>query len=263
MSDKNVFEKKPFFKEIYRRIYWEALNVIYDELTNPIKVLEIGSGEHGFIKEIDSNIITSDIEYFKNCDYIINAEHLPFDGGELNAIIGIQVLHHIKNIDNFLREAVRTVKPNGLVVLIEPNWGPVSTVLHKYFHNEPYDKKQSFESALYTNDTNQAVSYVLFKKYKKQFLQYMAQLSFLKTKKLSFLEYIMSGGFNCKLSAPASFMNFFRTIDNMLAPFMDILAIHQMIVLKREETEIENTEVSNRNCFIGDINGSVGTSKFK
>lgn len=233
--EKNPFVKKPFFKDIYRKIYCEALNIIYENLADSTKILEIGSGEYGFIKEIDENIITSDIKYVKNCDLVINAECLPFNKDELNAIIGVQVFHHIRNIDSFLHEAVRTVKPNGFIILIEPNWGLISAILHKFFHTETYEVKQSFEDVLYSNKTNQAASYILFKKYKRQFLQHMPQLSFFKIKKISFLEYIMSGGFNHNAYAPASFMKFFRLIDKVLTPIINTLAIHQMIVLKREE----------------------------
>lgn len=261
--EKNPFVKKPFFKDIYRKIYCEALDIIYENLADSSKILEIGSGEYGFIKEVDNNIITSDVKYTKNCDLVINAECLPFNEGELNAIIGIQVLHHIQNIDNFLQEAVRTIKPNGFIILIEPNWGPVSAILHKFFHDEPYEDKQSFECALYSNKTNQAVSYILFKKYKKKFLQHMPQLSFFKIKKFSFLEYIVSGGFNRNAYAPASFMKFFRVIDKILTPIISALAIHQMIVLKREESKDENKSASNRSCFDGNINGCVVTSKYR
>ena len=251
MANANIFKNKPFFKEIYKRIYCEILEDIYINMDNPQKILEIGSGRHGFIKEINKLVMTSDIEKHNNCDLIVNAERIPFGDGTLDAIIGIQVLHHIIHPSAFLHEAVRTLKPNGVIILFEPSYGPVSTILHTFFHSEPFDKKQSFEDAMYSNKTNQAVSYVLFKKYKEKLFKLIPQLSIVKMKKSSFLEYIMSGGFHHKAYVPEKLMSLFKEVDKLLTPFMEVLAIHQIIILKRKDWLNDTQKTSNVSSFNG------------
>lgn len=260
MVDANIFKNKPFFKEIYKRIYCEILESIYINTDNPQKILEIGSGGHGFIKEIDNKVITSDIEKHKNCDLVVNAESIPFGNGTLDAIIGIQVFHHIIHPSDFLHEAVRTVRANGVIILFEPSYGPVSTLLHTFFHSEPFEKKQSFEDAMYSNKINQAVSYVLFKKHKKKLLKNIPQLSVVKIKKRSFLEYIMSGGFHHKAYAPPKLMTLFREIDKLLMPFMGLLSIHQIIILKRKALINDTQETSNTSSFNGNNDELIGSS---
>lgn len=259
MVDENIFKNKPFFKEIYKRIYCEILEDIYINTDNSQKILEIGSGGHGFIKEIDKKVITSDIEKHKNCDLVVNAECIPFENESLDAIIGIQVLHHIINPSNFLHEAVRTLRHNGVIILFEPSYGLVSTLLHKFFHSEPFEKKQSFEDAMYSNKTNQAVSYILFKKYKKKLFKQLPQLSVVKIKKRSFLEYIMSGGFHHKAYVPEKLITLFKGIDKMLMPFMGLLSIHQIIILKRKVLFNDNQETSDISSFNGNNDELFGS----
>ena len=229
----NIFNDKPYFKKIYSEIYSKIIKEMNVIFSSKNKVLEIGSGSHGFIKEIDKWIITSDIIKTKNCDYIINAEKLPFEDGELSVIIGIHVLHHIVNVKSFFNEAVRALEVGGGIILLEPSWGLISSFLHSKFHKEIFNKNESFIEALSNNYANQALSYILFKKYKKEFFNSFNGLEIVSIKPISFLEYIASGGFRPKSYVPPKLLPVLRGIDNLLLPFMRTLSIHQIIIIKK------------------------------
>ena len=232
MQCKNIFTVKPYFKHIYKKIY-EEVNFRLKQFPASGIILEIGSGQHGFIKEVNNQIVTSDVVKYKNCDLQTNAEHLPFCDESLSAIVGIQVLHHIHNIRTFFTEANRTLKKDGGLVLIEPYWSPVSVLLHTHYHPEPFNTHISYESAISNNEVNQAVSYILFKKYRNRFFTEFDSFKLIESKKMPFIEYLASGGFYRKAIICPSLLPVCRFLDKVLSPMKNIFAIHQILVLKK------------------------------
>ena len=62
----------------------------------------------------------------KNCPnanlLVLNAEDkLPFGDGFFEVITALELIEHLKAPENFLREAYRMLKPNGLLFLTTPN----------------------------------------------------------------------------------------------------------------------------------------------
>jgi len=234
----SIFIDKPYLKKIYARIYSRIIKEMNSNFSPNKKVLEIGSGSHGFIKEIDSKIITSDVIQSPNCDLKISAEEIPFGDGELSVIIGLHVLHHIHRKKSFFDEAFRTLEPGGGIILLEPSWGPLSSFLHTNFHEEPFDKKQLFSDTLDNDSPNQALSYILFKRDRKEFLKVFNAYEIVSIKPLTFIEYIASGGFRSKSYITPNLLPVLRGMDILLTPFMRILAIHQIIILRKQRKPI-------------------------
>lgn len=50
-----------------------------------------------------------------------NAQDLPFEDGKLDVILALHLVEHLYWPDRFAREAQRTLKPDGLLVLATPN----------------------------------------------------------------------------------------------------------------------------------------------
>jgi Methylase involved in ubiquinone/menaquinone biosynthesis len=234
----SIFIDKPYFKKIYARIYSRIINEMNSNFSPNKKVLEIGSGSHGFIKEIDSKIITSDVIQSSNCDLKINAEKIPFGDGELSVIIGLHVLHHIHKKKSFFGDAFRTLEPGGGIILLEPSWGTLSSFLHTKFHEEPFNKKQLFSDTLDNDIPNQALGYILFKKNRKEFLKMFNGYEIASIKSLTFLEYIASGGFRPKPYIAPKLLPVLKVIDILLTPFMRTLAIHKIIILRKQRKPI-------------------------
>lgn len=62
----------------------------------------------------------------KNCPnahlFVLNAEaKLPFGDGFFEVITALEFIEHLKAPENFLREAYRMLKPNGLLFITTPN----------------------------------------------------------------------------------------------------------------------------------------------
>ena len=51
-----------------------------------------------------------------------HAEHLPFEDNTFHIVFSIAVLEHVRDVEAVMREAMRVVKPHGVVVMNVPNY---------------------------------------------------------------------------------------------------------------------------------------------
>jgi len=67
----------------------------------------------------------------------IEPGRLPFDDGEFDAVLMVDVIHHLEHITETLTEVFRAVKPGGQVIIFEPNkLNPLITLVHLFDRNE-------------------------------------------------------------------------------------------------------------------------------
>ena len=59
--------------------------------------------------------IQSEVFLCRNVNLVADARRLPFPDGGLKAIVMTDVFHHIPNAEEFLREAVRCLRPEGRI----------------------------------------------------------------------------------------------------------------------------------------------------
>lgn len=84
------------------------------------RILELGPGELPIFK----NSLKIDIYPFKRKNYKVGDcnKHFPIKGREkYDTIVACEILEHIHNIDNFLRECRRFLVPNGKLIVSVPN----------------------------------------------------------------------------------------------------------------------------------------------
>src|SRR3990172_12217357 len=87
-------------------------------------VLDLGgskkSGYHELFKG-DYEIITANIDPSYDCDLVFDIESkFPLDNEQYDFILCINVLEHIYNYQNVLKESSRVLKRNGTLILITP-----------------------------------------------------------------------------------------------------------------------------------------------
>ncbi len=140
--DPFVLRKDPDFKHFCR---------ILIENLFPHKVgivLDIGCGTGYYLPELSersSYIVGIDISLamLKVCNQFgshcglrfsleqAKVENLPFKDNSIDAVIGMDVLHHLENPDSALNEIKRVLKQNGIFVGFEPNiLNPVTFLAH-------------------------------------------------------------------------------------------------------------------------------------
>ncbi|MFA5856740.1 MAG: class I SAM-dependent methyltransferase [Candidatus Pacearchaeota archaeon] len=120
---------------VYERFFKEHIKK--NNISNP-RVLDIGSGKGnhlvsfsrlgmkptGLDKKEECLAILKDMGFngidIKECD--IEKDKFPFKDNTFDFIFSKSVLEHVTNTDNFVKEALRVLKPNGIAVFLTPDW---------------------------------------------------------------------------------------------------------------------------------------------
>lgn len=237
LAQRAIREKKSL-NAIYREIYAMIMKARQEFLVSGGKVLEIGSGGD-FVKSIYPQVITSDVRQLKNVDMVFSAEKIPFDDGSLDAIIAVFVLHHVPNVEKFLQEAMRCLKPGGGIIFVETYYGPFARFVYKNIHPEPFDEHApgwTTHGDGPMTGSNQALSYIMLKRDKELFKRRFTDLQLVYQKPFGFLRYMLTGGVWLKQKAPDWIFPFLKVIETALSPIMPIIGIHHIFVLKKVVT---------------------------
>ncbi|MEZ5275152.1 MAG: methyltransferase domain-containing protein [Opitutaceae bacterium] len=99
-------------------------------------VLDIGSGA-GFLKIDRPNVTTSDVVKTPFVDCAVSAYEIQALGRQWDAIVAMDVLHHLRKPLNFLESASGSLNPGGRIVLVEPAATGFGRLFYRWFHHEP------------------------------------------------------------------------------------------------------------------------------
>lgn len=133
------WREKPVLASVYgvwfQRLFEEA---------HGAKVVEIGAGP-GFLAEWVRGRggkglwIATDLLPVPWNTVAANALALPFRRETVEAVVGIDVLHHLEQPRRFFEEASRILRPGGRVVLVEPWVTVLSYPIYRWLHPEGCD----------------------------------------------------------------------------------------------------------------------------
>lgn len=167
---------------------WRVRMMILNDLPKGSKLLEVGCGQtffplvlvtdgytyegvdcmEGLIKAC--NLSRENIHemyrerlHFSCC----LAENLPFDDHTFDAVFGIDFLEHLRDVNRFLKEALRVLKPHGLLYFTTPVWINCDSPEHLHYFTEqelrnkfaPFDIQ--IEHARYNFQTIQPNTFVV------------------------------------------------------------------------------------------------------
>ncbi len=176
--------------------------------------LEIGSGG-GFLKDLLPNVITSDIMPLPHVEMQLSAEKLPFKENELDGIFMVNVLHHIPHPFMFFKEAERTLKKGGKIIMVEPANTLISRFIYKNFHHEPFMPEGGWEIASTgpLSGANGAIPYIYMIRDRKKFEQEFPSLKIEKIKMHTAFLYTVSGGVSRKCLVPEWTYDFWKLAE--------------------------------------------------
>lgn len=115
-----------------------------------LKLLEVGCGRGDVMKNFqelglecfgvdlsqEAKVLNSGIEV-RICD--LEKEKLPFKSNFFDVVYSKSFIEHLNNPENFFKEATRVLKPNGLLIILAPDWETQHrTFFDDYTHRTPY-----------------------------------------------------------------------------------------------------------------------------
>ena len=224
-------------KEILRRLYHKWYGIIGNAI-NPGAIMEIGGGS-GNLKEFFPDAISSDILFVPWLDVVADAHHLPFKDGSLDNIVLFDVLHHLRGPVSFFSDAQRVLKQGGRILIMEPYISWASFLIYRFIHSEGMDRNiDPFQIDCSVKGENpfsgnQAITTLIFEKYKERFIEACPYLRIIKQERFDFIVYPLSGGFNHPNLCPLFMYNLFEWLEKLLKALSYFLAFRIFIVLEK------------------------------
>ena len=232
---KNIIKKKDFLYRLYLEYYGIFKESIKD-IPDGLKI-EIGSGG-GFLKEVISDVITSDVIELPDVDKVFFAEKIPYPDESVAAFFLLDTLHHIKEPDKFLSEVNRCLKPGAKIIMIEPTNTILSRLFFKYIHQEQFDDKKDkwiVDGEGRLGDANIAMPWIIFIRDREKFLKKYPNLEILQINKHTPFRMFLSGGLSYRQFVSSASFGFFTNIEKILSPCHNILGSFMTIVVKKSE----------------------------
>jgi SAM-dependent methyltransferase len=229
---RQIIQSKPFLRKIYDEWYAELAQRLPE---GQGRVLELGSGA-GYCGKFIPGLITSEVFPCTGTQIVADARQLPFASGSLRAIVMTNVLHHIPDVRAFLKEAARTVRSGGRILMIEPWISPWSRFVYGRFHHEPIDpdaREWAFPSTGPLSGANSALPWIVFTRDRDRFSAEFPQFAVKTVRPFLPFRYLVSGGVALRSVSPGFTHAAWKGIERLLQPQMDRLAMFAFICLER------------------------------
>jgi SAM-dependent methyltransferase len=156
---RDVWRAKPALRLVYR-VWFDRL---LQDLPAGARVLEVGAGPGlltPYVRErrVDLRWYASDLLKTPWNDLVANALRLPMASGSVDAVVGLDFVHHLARPGDFFAESARVLRAGGVVSAVEPWITPFSLPVYGLLHQErcrlrvdpwrPYaegDRKDAFD----------------------------------------------------------------------------------------------------------------------
>jgi SAM-dependent methyltransferase len=132
-----LWAAKPTLRSVYE-VWFERL---VQDLPPRARVLEVGAGP-GFLaayaraRRPDLRWYAGDLLATPWNDLVANALRLPIASGRIDAVVGLDFIHHLARPGDFFAESARVLAPGGVVSVIEPWITPFSWPIYRFLHQE-------------------------------------------------------------------------------------------------------------------------------
>lgn len=232
---REIIRSKPFLRRIYEEWYAALAAALPSAADVPGRVLELGSGA-GFFDEYCRDAITSEIFACPGIRVVMDGQRMPLGDRSLRGIVMTDVFHHLPDARRFLAEATRTVRPGGVVAMIEPWVTAWSKVIYTKLHHEPFRpaaQTWDFPASGPLSGANGALPWIVFRRDRAEFERAFPQWSIETVRPMMPLRYLVSGGVGMRALTPGWSTPLWRAFEGALSPLNGRLAMFAFVVLRR------------------------------
>jgi SAM-dependent methyltransferase len=208
-----------------------------------MNVIEIGCGAGFSPLYIREKVVLTDAVSNPWVDKVIDATAMDMDAGSVDILIASHTIHHFYNPRKFFNEAIRVLKPNGMLLIHEINTSLAMRVLLRVMRHEGWSYDVDvFDCNAIINDprdlwsANCAAPQILFHSsavFERHFPQFKIELN----EPCEFLIFPLSGGVIAKTRVPQMPLGLLKLadrIDNFLAKQVSsIFALARRVAIRK------------------------------
>jgi len=227
-----LLQEKRFLNRLYQDWY-NLIKVNLGNLNSPI--IELGSGP-GFLENYIPHVIKTDIFFHPFIHLVNDGMKLPFLLNSLDALVLLDVFHHMQNVKEFLDEAERTLRIGGRIIMIEPWVSKWSLKAYSLINHELMDanaKSWKFNSTGPLSGSNQALPWIVFSRDREKFCSDYPNYKIKKIQPMMPFRYIFSGGLSTWISLPEFFYPLIKKFEALFEKQMDYWGMFALIVLEK------------------------------
>jgi SAM-dependent methyltransferase len=223
---REVWQKKRALKAIYQKWY----GLIRSSCVAGVTV-EVGGGGGNF-KELWPDLISSDIVMAPWLDLQADCHAIPLKTNAIDNLVGLDVLHHLTDLDKAVHEMCRVVRPRGRLVFVEPYTSPLSYVVRSLFHDEQVNMRQEkiFGWDKLPDEGNLAVPTMIFWRGQKELPKRFPSMRLIHMQLSDPIVYPLTGGFGHKRLLPEILLSGLRRVEWLFTPLRRLMAFKMLIV---------------------------------
>jgi SAM-dependent methyltransferase len=231
-------------KPVLARVYEPWFDALLAEAAPGRRVLEVGAGP-GFMaaaaraRRPDIRWVATDLLAAPWNDVAADAGRLPFAGGSFDAVLCLDVVHHLPRPRDFFAEAARVLRPGGRIAAIEPWVSPMSYPIYRWLHEEgcdlridPWNPFAASAGAKEAFEGNGALTWRVVRSGDARQWAGMG-LGPPQVRALNAFGYLLSLGFKRGSLLPVKLAPLARRIDDLTRPLAPLTAMRAMIVWPR------------------------------
>jgi SAM-dependent methyltransferase len=213
-----LIREKPFLRGLYQRLYREFTRA--HEAAPAGARIEVGAGG-GFLDELIPELLTVDLRPGARVSLMASALELPVADDRAGAVFMLNVLHHLPEPVRFFEELQRVLAPGGRCVMIEPHVSPVSRLVFRFLHHEPFaPDRPGWETDVDgpLAGANGAVPWMIFVRDRELFESRFPELELRRIEPHTVLAYLLSGGVSMRDLLPAAALDPLLAAEDLLGP---------------------------------------------
>lgn len=205
--------------------------------STPGSRIELGSGVAP-MRDSYPDTLATDVVASRNIDAVMDAQNLDVPPGSVRALYLQNCFHHLPDPEAFFRSSERALAPGGGIVMLEPHWGPVASIVYpRLFKEEGFDKSQldwrtPMDGPM--NGANQALSYVVLKRDRQKFEAAFPNLELVaQGTSAHYMRYVLTGGLNFPQLLPTFMFPIVEGVEALAKPVAPVLGLHRWFVIRK------------------------------